>query len=125
MNIEVRSATLQAALVMGRLEPLPSLLRRSRPLRRGIMSRYIEGDQGREAREVVGMILESMRLRYSHVFYDCTCYDPINRSTNTLLPHHDASRLVPLVGRGHWDTSGPRIPTDEHNGLRRFVSFHP
>ena len=45
-------------------------------------------------------------------------YDPIRiTKIGKLLPHRDAAdlggeRLVPLVSRGHWDTSGPRIPTD-------------
>lgn len=43
-------------------------------------------------------------------------YDQVNSlNREQSLPHHDMTReatwLVPLVNRGHWDTFGPRIPT--------------
>ena len=54
-------------------------------------------------------LLEYERLRSSHAVYICIRFRSIAKMGNTLLPPH--TRLVPLVSRGHWDTSGPRIPT--------------
>ena len=103
MRMEVRREmrVLPAAQVVGRLELLPGLLRPSRPLRHGIMPRYIEGDRGREARGVPGM--STMVLEGSC----CSIRDVIRLSLN-FFP--EDTMLCPLpLGKCLMSRSGGRL----------------